>query len=81
MNFNLDPAARFDLTIRYRDPDTQEATSHTEPGISHADLVATLTTHRVPLLTAMQDTGVVQMSDGPRLSWKPATTAKENNRG
>ncbi|MDX3661263.1 hypothetical protein PV646_28495 [Streptomyces sp. ID05-26A] len=79
MNFDIDPDARYDLTIRYRDPDTKERTTHTEPSISHADLVATLTTHRVPLLTAMQSTGVCQMSDGPQLSWKP--TAEEGDRG
>lgn len=67
MNLTLDPSKRFDLTVRYPKDGTKTTTN-----VNQVELVANLQMHRVPLLAAMQDRGVVQMSGGPRLSWKRA---------
>lgn len=72
MNLTISKSERFDLTIRYpEEPGTP--TEPTMPNISHAELIATLTIHQVPMLTAFQRRGVVQMVGGPQLSWRPAT--------
>jgi hypothetical protein len=71
VNTTLDPSKRYDLTVRY--PKDGTASIKT---VNQVELVATLDTHRVPLLTALQDQGVVQMAGGPRLSWKPVSTSE-----
>lgn len=71
MNLTLDPSKRYDLTVRYPEDDTSSTTN-----VNQVELVANLQMHRVPLLTAMQDRGVVRMSGGPRLSWKPAAAER-----
>jgi hypothetical protein len=67
MNLDLDPSKRFDLTVRYPKDGTSSTTT-----VNQVELVANLQMHRVPLLTCYQDKGVVRMSGGPLLIWKPA---------
>lgn len=67
MNLTIDPSKRFDLTVRYPKDGTSSTTN-----VNQVELVANLQMHRVPLLTCLQHKGVVQMSGGPQLIWKPA---------
>jgi len=72
MNLTIDPSKRYDLTIRYPKDGTSSTTN-----VNHTELIANLQLHRVPLLTCFQDKGVVQMSGGPQLIWKPAAAQRE----
>lgn len=71
MNLTLDPSKRFDLTIRYSKDGTSSTTT-----VNQVELVANLQMHRVPLLTCLQHKGVVQMSGGGQLIWKPAAAER-----
>lgn len=73
MNFNLDPSKRFDLTVRYPKDGTASVKT-----VNQVELVATLRMHSVPLLECYQDNGVVQMSGGPQLSWKPVAVEAQS---
>lgn len=70
MGLIIDDSQRFDLTIRYRE--TGAEPTETTSNVNHTELIANLRMHRVPLLTCFQRRGVVQMSGGPQLIWKPA---------
>jgi hypothetical protein len=71
VNLNIHPTKRFELTVHYEQDGTESTTN-----VSHAELIANLRTHNVPVLTAFEPCGVVQMQGGPRLTWKPAPAVK-----
>lgn len=76
MNLTIDNNLRFDLTVRYPKDGTSSTTN-----VNHIELIANLRMHQVPLLTCFQRRGVVQMSGGPQLSWKPSSAEAVNDRG